>query len=97
MKRAAASGENSRLNAGWRPSYIAALMLFLSMLSDNHLLYLLGVMPGLENAICMPHSHLPATKLIHYALFICLPIHTCMRTHKTMSWLPFELPECMRL
>lgn len=48
-----------------------------------------------ENAICMPHSHLPATKLIHYALFICLPLHTYVCTHKTGSWLPSSACGCV--
>lgn len=63
-------------------------MLFASMLSDNRVRVPAWSDARWENAICMPHSHLPATKLIHYALFICLPIHTYVCTH-THTLFPF--------
>ena len=56
-------------------------MSLVSMLSDGRLLAASWCNARRGNAICMPRSHLPATKLIHYALFICLQIHTYARAH----------------
>lgn len=66
---------------GWEWALRPALMLFMSMLSDNHFLVPSWCDARRENAICMPHSHLAATELIRCALFICLPIHTYVHTH----------------
>lgn len=58
-------------------------------------LYRLGVMPGGEMpSVCHALISLPQ-KLIHYALFICLPIHTYVRTHGAASWLPSRARVCV--
>lgn len=74
---------------------VRTALMFMSMLSDNHLLVPSWCDARRENAICMPHSHLPATKLIHYALFICLLIHTYVCTHTKLCLGSLRGPVCV--